>query len=98
MKLDQDELIEVRLARIEAHNEYQNQLLEKLVDLPLACASRGVQLQSLMDADLPKRVQSLEKDVSVGRKVIGGFIAATMVFLTNKYWAAALTGVQNLFR
>lgn len=52
--------IHERLTKLEVQNEQQLAILTKMAGLPEMCASRGVQIQSLLDADLPTRVTKLE--------------------------------------
>jgi len=96
--MSKSESIKDRLARIEAHSEYQTKLLEGLAPLPLSCAARGVELKTLIDANLPHRVQKLENDIGVGKKVLGVFTVVSVTVMTNKYWATLVATLQNAFK
>lgn len=86
-------VIAERLTTLEVLLRNQTVILSELREMPKTCAARGVQLQTVMDANLDNRVQDIEGTMRFQKKW-GGLVAATLLTLTTREWLFA--GLQWL--
>lgn len=89
--------VEERLAVLEALNVEQTRILQKLEEMPVTCAERGILIQQIMEADLPSRVQGLEGSMTFAKRW-GGIAFAAIVTLLSREWIAAVwVALQRAF-
>lgn len=85
---------EAWMARMEAHMDAQTKALAELKGLPVMCAARGVQLETLNT--LPKRVTDLETDMHGYRKLVAFIVTVSAGIATHKWWGGLAAGLQRM--
>lgn len=91
------EYLESRLTILETEIKEQTRILRCLETLPPTCAARGVQLEQLLAADLPARIQAVERDLKGYRTVVSTVLIASATALTHKYWGAIFLALHKAF-